>query len=386
MRIAQVAPLDLPVHPQGHGGIETAVGILTNVLVDRGHQVTLFARAESQTLASLESTAVAVQTAQGADPQAAIAAAQAEQWDSIRALACHFDVIHFHGVEPPFELVETLDLPTLYTLYGSFNPKTYHRSTRYRTHNFVSISDTQRQGGPALNYIRTIYNGVHLDDYPFNPQMPLASVVNEDAVAAPEPIVPRSLYLAFLGRMSPHKGPQLAIEVAKRAGLPLKLAGRIEDCDRTFFEAEIVPHLDGQFIDYWGEVDHLGKCSLLSNACATLFPLTLDQPFGQVMVESMAVGTPVIATRLGAAAEIIVRGKTGFICDSLDQMVEAVLKTEELKRQDCRDLVVRHFSDQPMVERYEAAYGQVLEAWQSRRRSAYQAAVVLRERSLTVAL
>ncbi|MEO0538172.1 MAG: glycosyltransferase family 4 protein [Cyanobacteria bacterium P01_A01_bin.123] len=384
MRIAQIAPLQMLAHSQGHAGIETAVGVLTNALVHRGHQVTLFALEGSQILMNPavvppgRAFAQALQAVSSGEDYSVIEAIQGQQWDQIRNLADQFDLIHFHTVDPPFELAETLAVPTLYTLYGSFNPKIYQRCARYRTHNFISISEGQRQGGPDINYIRTVYSGVSLADYPFNPQISvLPEATASDQEIKPEPIVPPAPYLAFLGRMSPHQGPHLAIEVAKRSGMPLKLAGRIEESDRPFFDTEIAPHIDGHLIDYWGEVDHLGKQYLLSDACATLFPLTLDQPFGQVMVESMAVGTPVLTTPLGAATEVIVQGKTGFLCDSLDQMVEAVLKIEGLNRQDCRDLVARHFSVQRMVERYEAAYGKVLDDWQIRNCSAYSAAIAL---------
>ncbi|MFE4105139.1 glycosyltransferase family 4 protein [Almyronema epifaneia] len=360
MRIAQVAPLWEPVPPTGYGGIELVVGLLTDELVRRGHQVTLFASGDSHTLARLEAV---VPQAVRLNPAISAAAAEKIQLDRVRSLASQFDLVHFHNWVPPFELTESLGIPTLYTLHGPLTPEFSELCSRYRHHNFISISDAQRPANLDLNYIRTIHNGIDPERYPFK-----AAAENREShcegAAADMPggtIASDRPYLAFLGRLSPEKGPHHAIAIAQRTGLPLKLAGKVDEIDRAFFEQAVLPHLDGHAIEYLGEVDHASKITLLSDAVATLFPITWEEPFGLIMIESMATGTPVIAMNRGSVPEVIVSGKTGFICNSFDQMAEAVLKVDSLNRRNCRELVMRHFSAGRMVDKYEAAYRKVLD-------------------------
>ena len=336
MRIAQVAPLWERVPPPGYGGIELIVGLLTDELVRRGHDVTLFASGDSQTLAKLEATSP---RALRLDPTIQNPAVyDMLHLSKVEERAEEFDVIHFHTWIPPFQLTEYVKTPTVYTLHGNFTSEINQLYARYKNHNFVSISNAQRHDGPDLNYVGTVYNGIDVNIYPFFPE----------AETPP--------YLAFLGRMSPQKGPHHAISIAKQVGLPLKMAGKVDPVDRVFYEEKVAPFIDGDQIQFLGEVDQTQKLDLLGNAMATLFPITWQEPFGLVMIESMCAGTPVIGMKLGSVEEVIDHGKTGFICSDVDEIPAAIAEVSRLNRQDCHDFVKQRFSVSKMVDSYEDAY------------------------------
>ena len=340
MRIAQVAPLWERVPPPAYGGIELVVGLLTDELVRRGHEVTLFASGDSISLAKLESV----------HPQALRLDKTVKEYGIYEMLqlgkvyerAAEFDIIHSHmgcAALPYANLVKT---PTVHTLHGVFTPdneKLYRHAHRQP---FVSISDAQREPRLNLNCVATVYNGIAPSRYEF----------------PPHPQDPP--YLAFLGRLSPEKGPHLAIAMAKRSGLPLKMAGKVDVVDADYFEQEIKPHIDGKQIEYLGEANHAQKCALMGGAVATLFPITWREPFGLVMTESMALGTPVIAMKLGSTPEVIAHGKTGFLCHSVDECIAAIAPATQLNRSACREHVLNHFSVQRMTDGYEAVYQQIL--------------------------
>jgi glycosyltransferase involved in cell wall biosynthesis len=340
MRIAQVAPLWERVPPPAYGGIELVVGLLCDELVRRGHDVTLFASGDSISLAKLESV----------HPQALRLDPTVKEYDIYAMLqlskvyeqAGEFDIIHSHMgciALPYANLVKT---PTVHTLHGVFTPDNEKMFTHARSQPFVSISDAQREPRLNLNCVATVYNGIDTTTYEFRP----------------EPKDPP--YLAFVGRISPEKGPHLAIEIAKRSGLCLKMAGKVDVVDRDYFEQEIKPHIDGKQIEYMGEANQEQKSDLMGKAVATLFPISWREPFGLVMVESMATGTPVIAMELGSTREVIAHGKTGFLCHSLEECVEAIAKIPQLNRYACREHVLSHFSTQRMTDGYEAVYRQIV--------------------------
>ncbi len=231
--------------------------------------------------------------------------------------------------------------PTVHTLHHSFNPDTTKIYTHHCKQSYVSISDAQRK--IDLNYVGTVYNGIDESGYPF--------------IAEPE----NPPYLGFLGRFSPEKGPHHAISIAKQTGWRLKMAGKIDEIDRKFFEQEIAPYIDGKQIQYLGEVNHSEKAKLLGNAAVTLFPITWQEPFGLVMIESMATGTPVIATNMGSVPEVVNQGVTGFICESHEDMASMIPKALELKRNSCRKYVEDRFTVSKMVDGYEAIYREMLE-------------------------
>jgi len=340
MRIAQVAPLWERVPPPAYGGIELVVGLLTDELVRRGHEVTLFASGDSITLAKLESVHPQALRLDSAVKEYGIY--EMLQLSRVYEQAAEFDIIHSHmgcAALPYGNLVKT---PTVHTLHGIFTPDNEKMFTHARSQPYVSISDAQREARLNLNCVATVYNGIDTSAYKFyeKPQ--------------------DSPYLAFLGRISPEKGTHLAIEIAKRSGWRLKMAGKVDAVDVEYFEKDIKPHIDGKQIEYGGEADHTQKNELIGGAVATLFPITWREPFGLVMVESMAAGTPVIAMELGSASEVIAHGKTGFLCHNIDEFVEAIDKAAQLNRHACREHVLQHFSVQRMTDGYEAVYQQIL--------------------------
>ncbi|WP_017663533.1 glycosyltransferase family 4 protein [Baaleninema simplex] len=347
MRIAQVAPLWERVPPPGYGGIELVVGHLTDELVRRGHQVTLFASGDSQTLAHLEPICP---KALRLDPETLEPEVYAVlQYKRVLDAASEFDIVHFHTSYPALPYAEMLKTSVVHTLHNGFTRENQKVFQHYRHQPFISISDAQQQRIPNLNYVRTVHNGIDPESYPF--------------VEVPADDPP---YLAFLGRLSPQKGVHHAIEIAKRTGWTLKIAGKVDPVDLAYFEREIAPHLDDRQIQYHGELSHSDKVRLLGYATATLFPITWEEPFGLVSIESMCAGTPVIAFKRGAVPEIVAHGATGFICETVEDAVDAVSLVEDLDRENCRDFVERHFSVSSMVEKYEAAYQKVLNEFWSR--------------------
>ncbi len=339
MRIAQVAPLRERVPPPTYGGIELVVSHLTDELVRRGHEVTLFASGDSLTQAKLESVC---EQALRLDPNVINCDAyELLELSQVYQQAAEFDLIHSHLGVLTLASAGLVKTPTLHTLHHSFNQDTAKIYTHHNKQAYVSISDAQRS--IDLNYVGTVYNGIDETSYPF--------------IVKPED----PPYLAFLGRLSPEKGPAHAISIAKQTGWCLKMAGKLDDIDRKFFDQEIAPHIDGKQIQYLGEVSHDEKAELLGNASVTLFPITWQEPFGLVMIESMATGTPVIATNMGSVSEVVSHGVSGFICPSYKEMASMIPKALELSRHSCRKYVENKFSVNKMVDGYEAIYRQILE-------------------------
>ncbi|WP_066382247.1 MULTISPECIES: glycosyltransferase family 4 protein [unclassified Anabaena] len=341
MRIAQVAPLWERVPPPAYGGIELVVGLLTDELVRRGHEVTLFASGDSLSLAKLVSVHPRALRLDSSVKECSIY--EMLQLATVYERADEFDIIHSHmgcASLPYAKLVTNATVHTLHGIFTSDNEKMFQYA---KNQPFVSISDAQREQRLELNYLATVYNGIDVSSYKFYPQ----------------PDEPP--YLVFLGRISPEKGTHLAIEIAKKAGWRLKIAGKVDVVDVEYYEKEIKPLIDGKQIEYLGEANHTQKNALMGGAVATLFPITWREPFGLVMVESMASGTPVIAMKLGSTTEVIADGKTGFLCNNIEECVSAIAKVAELNRYTCREYVQNRFSLQAMTDGYEAVYQQILQ-------------------------
>ncbi|NJR52582.1 MAG: glycosyltransferase family 4 protein [Leptolyngbyaceae cyanobacterium CSU_1_3] len=336
MKIAQVAPLWERVPPPAYGGIELVVSLLTDELVRRGHEVTLFASGDSISLAKLESV----------HPQAIRLDPTVKEYSVYEMLqlgqvydrAHEFDIIHSHMDCAALFYASFVKTPTVHTLHGAFTPDREKLFRRAKKQPYVTISNAQRKPDLGLNYAATVYNAIAVDRHKFHP----------------EPDTPP--YLAFLGRLSPEKGPHHAIAIAKQVGLPLKIAGKIDAVDAKYFEQEIKPHLDGKQIQFLGEANHNQKNALMGGAIATLFPITWQEPFGLVMIESMAAGTPVIAMNMGSTPEVIAQGQSGFLCNTVEECVNAVRKVETLERSFCRQYVADCFSVGRMTDGYEAVY------------------------------
>lgn len=340
MRIAQIAPLWERVPPPAYGGTELVVSLLTDELVRRGHDVTLFATGDSITLAKLES--VHPRAIRNDITVKEYAIYEILQLSQVYERASEFDIIHSHVGCVALSYANLVKTPTVHTLHGIFTSDNEKMFAYARQQPFVSISNSQREPRLNLNCVATVYNGIDTNTYKF----------------FPHPSDPP--YLAFLGRLSPEKGPHLAIAIAKRSGWRLKMAGKVDDVDRDYFEREIKPHIDGKQIEYLGEANHAQKSELMGNAVATLFPITWREPFGLVMVESMATGTPVIAMDLGSTSEVIAQGQTGFLCHSVEECIAAIDRAVKLDRYACREHVCNNFSVQRMADGYEAVYRQIL--------------------------
>jgi glycosyltransferase involved in cell wall biosynthesis len=339
MKIAQVAPLWERVPPKRYGGIELIVKLLTDELVRRGHEVTLFASGDSITSAKLKTV----------HPQALRLDPNIKEPGVYEHMlladvfqnAHQFDVIHSHFGYQALSYSSFVKTPTVHTIHCAFSPDNEKIYSRFAWQKFISISEAQREPRLGLNYIHTAYNGIDTSVYAFNP----------------EPVQPP--YLAFVGRISPEKGPIEAIKIARAVGLPLKMAGKIDVVDKDFYTELVEPLIDGEQIQFLGEVSHEDKVKLLSGASVTLFPINWREPFGLVMIESMATGTPVIGMGLGSVPEVIAHGKTGYVCHSLETMIEMVPKAMTIDRHTCREYVVSRFSVESMTDEYERAYSMV---------------------------
>lgn len=340
MRIAQIAPLFERVPPPAYGGIELVVSLLTEELVRRGHEVTLFASGDSITSATLESVHP---RALRLDPTVKeYGIYDMMQLSKVYGKAGEFDIIHSHVGCTALSYSHLVKTPTVHTLHGIFTPDNEKMFSLARTQPYLSISNSQREDRLNLNCVATVYNGIDPTTYEFYQQ--------------PD----NPAYLAFLGRISPEKGAHLAIEIAKASGWHLKMAGKVDVVDREYFEQEIKPHIDGKQIEYLGEANHAQKSVLMGGAVATLFPITWREPFGLVMIESMVTGTPVIAMKLGSTSEVIVHEKTGFLCESVAECIAAIEPARELDRSACRQHAIDRFSVKTMVDGYEAVYRQIL--------------------------
>jgi glycosyltransferase involved in cell wall biosynthesis len=340
LRIAQVAPLYERVPPALYGGTERVVAALTDELVRRGHQVTLFASGDSQTIGDLKSP---VDRSLRLDPEAGDpVAAHVLELAQVFERADEFDLIHCHVDYLAFPFGRLVHTPTVHTLHGRLDLPHFVPLFRHlRDVAVVSISDAQRAPLRSLdvNWVGTVYHGVALESYPY------AEEGGE--------------YLAFLGRISPEKRPDLAIAVAKRLAIPLKIAAKVDAKDRDYFESEIRPLLDDPLIEFIGEIDEAAKAEFLGGAMALLFPIDWPEPFGLVVIEAMACGTPVVARACGSVPELIEAGHTGFVVDTFDELVDAVKRVRTLDRAACRRHVEARFSIRRMVDDYESVYRQL---------------------------
>lgn len=342
MRIAQVAPLYEPVPPVGYGGTERVVSYLTEELVRRGHQVTLYASGDSRTEATLVAVTERALRLDHADRDVA-SVESLRQLGFVFASAAEFDIIHCHVDYPAFPFGDLVRTPTLHTIHGRLDLP--HLVPVYRQFNrvpLVSISDAQRTPLEPLGvrWAATVHHGIPLDAYPYS--------------AGP------GRYLAFLGRIAAGKRPDLAIEVAKRTGIPLKIAAKVDPADSAYFEHEIAPLLDHPLIELIGEIGDGDKAAFLGEALALLFPIDCPEPFGLVMLEAMACGTPVIARPCGSVPEVVADGRTGFVVETLAGLVEAVKRVDMLDRGQCRRHVERWFTVERMVDGYEALYRRLI--------------------------
>ena len=340
MRIAQVAPLIESVPPQGYGGTERVVAYLTDELVRQGHEVTLFASGDSTTTAELISCSPGALRLDERviDP----IAHQVYELECVASQAHRFDVIHWHLDYFHFPMSRRLGVPQVTTLHGRLDiPDLQPVYDEFSDMPVVSISNDQRAPLPQASWAATVHHGM-----PPNELTPRPDVGD---------------YLAFLGRISPEKRADRAIEVAGRTGLPLHMAAKVDAIDRDYFEREIEPLLGAAHVEWVGEIGPAEKSEFLGRARALLFPIDWAEPFGLVMIEAMACGTPVVAYRAGSVPEVITDGVSGFIVEDIDGAVTAVERLGELDRNGVRGAFEDRFTVERMARDYLRVYEGVIE-------------------------
>ena len=343
MKIALLAPPYLSVPPKAYGGTEKIVSLLAEGLVDLGHDVTLFASGDSQTRAKLISIFPEELGNSGLSKSNPLMPMLHFRECFLRA--GEFDLIHNHAQYMPMFFSEYVKTPVVHTMHGSFYPGEVPEEKRqvlmaFKKQPFISISNNQRKGLPDLKFVGTVYNGLDLGEYTYNEK-------------------PRGEYLLWVGRITEKKGPGQAIEVANKLGKPLIIAAAIDPLDQPYFNREIKPQIDGKKITFIGELSQKTLDDLYGNAYCTLFPISWHEPFGLVMIESMACGTPVVAYNIGSVAEVIENNKTGFVVErgsGIEGMIHAVREIDRIQRGDCRSRGSEKFSKEAMVEGYEKVY------------------------------
>ncbi len=334
MRIAQIAPLAEAVPPKLYGGTERVVWWLTEALVALGHDVTLYASADSQTSARLIPGAPeALRLAGINDHQASTLA----MLDHVLRDADQYDFLHFHSDFLHFPAFRDLAGRCVTTLHGRLDlPDFWPAFDAFPEMKLVSISDNQRAPVPRANFVATVYHGMPLD------------LIQFDAVGGD--------YLAFIGRISPEKRPDRAIEIAMKTGMKLKMAAKIDPADQAYFTEVIEPLLDNPMVEFIGEIGEAAKQEFLGGARALLFPIDWPEPFGLVMIEAMAAGTPIIAWPNGSAPEVIEPGRSGFLVESIDEAVEAAGAAASFSRHGVRAAFEARFGVERMARDYVGLY------------------------------
>jgi glycosyltransferase involved in cell wall biosynthesis len=343
MKIAVLSPFEEAVPPIKYGGTELVVYNVVQNLVKLGHQVTLVATGDSKTSAKLFPVfpasirkIPATQDAKNRDALKYIGVGKVVSYLNKNK----FDVIHNNIGWRVLPFQSLLSAPMVTTLHGPLDiPYQQFVYGEYAKANYISISLSQRRGMPSLNFVANVYNGIEVGKFEFNDR-------------------PKD-YFAFLGRMSPEKGPVQAIEIAKKAGVKLIMAAKVDAVDKAFFDKNVKPKIDGKQIKFIGEVDHAGKVELLKNAKALLAPIQWEEPFGLFFVEAMACGAPVITMNRGSVPELVIDGKTGFIGKTNADAVKAVKNIGQLNRQDAYEHVAEKFSAMAMTKGYLDAYKKV---------------------------
>ncbi|WP_035347727.1 glycosyltransferase family 4 protein [Edaphobacter aggregans] len=339
MKIAQIAPLYESVPPTLYGGTERIVSYLTDELVRQGHEVTLYASADSETLADLRPVCEKALRLQGkgvVDPLAH----HIRMLETVAQEANEFEMLHFHIDYLHFPVTRRVGVSALTTLHGRLDLTDIHPLFReFSDMNIVSISDSQRAPMSWASWVGTVHHGLPERLY--------------------TPSYDKGKYLAFLGRISPEKRVDRAIELAKRVGIPLKIAAKIDTVDKDYFDSEIRSLLDHSLVEYLGEIGEHEKAEFLGDALGLVFLIDWQEPFGLVMIEAMACGTPVIAYRMGSVPEVVDDQITGYIVDSLDAAADAVRRIDMLDRRMIRRVFEKRFSSRRMCQDYINLYQKV---------------------------
>lgn len=340
MRIAQIAPIVERVPPKKYGGTERMVHALTEELVRRGHEVTLFASGDSETSAKLESVyprgirEAKIKDLYGVNPWTLLNLGLAYEMQD------EFDIIHDHLAPISLPTANIATTPVVMTMHGAFNAQNKKLFQTMHGPHIITISESQMYGLPSLNHAGNVYNGLPMEHYPFGEEM--------------------GDYLLFVGRISMEKGTHIAIDVAQQLDMPLIIAAKVDDHDVLYFKEYVEPRLSDR-IQWIGEVNEEDRNKLMINARCLLHPITWREPFGLVLIESLACGCPVVAFDKGSIPEIIDTGVTGYVVQDLDTMIEAVENIGTIDRKICRERALANFSATKMADGYEKIYRDILE-------------------------
>jgi glycosyltransferase involved in cell wall biosynthesis len=339
MRIAQIAPLAESVPPKLYGGTERVVSWLTEELLVLGHEVTLFASGDSVTRAAL--VPIIPRALRLTRPRPEPFPAYALLLDALAQAASDFDVVHCHTDWLHLPLLDAIEVPHLTTIHNRLDtPDLPPVIKRFAAVPLISISDHHRIPLPSANWLGTVYHGMPVDML--------------------QPRYEPGEYLAFLGRLTKEKGPEVAIALSRASGVPLRMAAKIPRLETRYYKERLQPIIDGQHVQLMGELDDAAKGEFLRRASALLFPIDWPEPFGLVMIEAMACGTPVIAFRRGSVPEVIDDGVTGFIVDNEEQAIAAIHRVRDLDRRKVRATFEQRFTARRMAEDYIRLYQRIL--------------------------
>jgi len=343
MKIAQIAPLYESVPPKLYGGTERVVAYLCDALVELGHEVTLFAAGDSRTNARLVRVRDEAIRLDGA-PLKSDLAAHLAMLHEVKRRASHFDILHFHIDMMHFSMFELYAHNSVTTVHGRLDIKDLRLAyERWPSFGLVSISNCQRRPLADAKWLATVPHGVPAALYEFKER-------------------PAGGYLAFLGRISPEKAPEVAIRLATRAGIPLRIAAKVDSTDMEYFKSVIEPLLDHPLIEFIGEIGDAQKSDFLGNARALLFPVRWPEPFGLVMIEAMACGTPVVAFDYGSVSEVVQHGVNGYIVSSEEEALRAIADAHHLDRRAVRATFDRQFTVETMARAYIDVYSSLIES------------------------
>lgn len=340
MRIAVIAPIALPVPPLAYGGTELVVSQLAEGLREAGHEVTLFASGDSQTTAELRFLYPEAVAPHGVMDKEDYQRHEATHVAWALSQAAQFDVLHDHTKTSGTVLSRFVSRPVVTTIHNDFTPERRAVYLKHRNHPYVAISQAHAKRCPQLNYVGVVYNGLDMRPTIFRRE--------------------KKGYMLFLGRLCEAKGTHTAIALAQVLRLPLILAGKVDPADVGYFEDQVKPHLDGELVRYVGEVSGRAKWELIADAHCMVFPIQWPEPFGLVMIEAMACGTPVIATRWGSVPEVVCHGVSGWVADDFNGLLEGVQRASQLSPLACRRWVERRFGARAMVDGYLRVYAKLL--------------------------
>lgn len=354
MKIAVVAPFEEAVPPLTYGGTELVAANMIKNFVSMGHEVTLLGTGDSKVNAKVvpvfPRSIRTLKVSQDLDSRERLKDIGTGRVVEYFLKNRDFDIVHNHNGWRILPVQNAIGLPMITTMHGPLSiPYQKVIYSEYKSSAYTSISYNQRKDMPELNFVANVYNGILVDTFTFQPK-------------------PKGNYFAFLGRMSPEKAPVEAIKIAKKAGVRLRMAAKVDAVDKEYFEKQVKPLIDGKQIQFIGEVNHKQKVELLGNSLGLIAPIQWEEPFGLFFTEAMVCGAPVFACKRGSVPEVVVDGKTGFVTNNLDVLARRIKDVHKIDRKVCHEHVMKNFSDRKMAEGYLAAYDKVIKQFKKKPR------------------